>query len=150
MGYALCRLPGIVASGSWHLWYPELSFAMLGGSTLASWKSLERHLDARVHNEGHVENTFELSLTFGRFHVRWTRKGMFVHACLQVCLLVCLGNRISMSGIGRTSIWQGMFCKNLLSRKFDCLWACRPCFHDLGWPWNQFSWLLLPWNWFEI
>ena len=49
MGYALCRWPrlspiasgllirGIVASGSWHLWYPDLSVGMLGDLTLASW-----------------------------------------------------------------------------------------------------------------
>ena len=52
MGYALCRWPrpllialglqvlGIVARGSWHFWYANLSFCMLGGCTLAPWDDL--------------------------------------------------------------------------------------------------------------
>ena len=49
------QILGIVASGSWHFWYPDLSFGMLGGLTLASWRSLGRSWDTGEHNKGHFE-----------------------------------------------------------------------------------------------
>ena len=48
------QILGIVASGSWHLWYPDLSFGMLGGLTLASWGTLGRCWDTGEHNKGHL------------------------------------------------------------------------------------------------
>ena len=48
------QILGIVASGSWHLWYPDLSFGMLGGLSLASWVTLGRSWDTGEHNKGHL------------------------------------------------------------------------------------------------
>ena len=67
MGYALCRRPptiahclglqilSIIASGSWHFWYANLSFGMIGGFTLAPWGTLGRFWDTGEHNKGHFE-----------------------------------------------------------------------------------------------
>ena len=49
------QIPGIVASGSWHFWYANLSFVMLVGFTLASWGTLGRSWDIGEHNKGHLE-----------------------------------------------------------------------------------------------
>ena len=102
MGYALCRVPpiialglqilGIVASGSWHLWYPDLSFGMLGGLTLASWGTLKRSWDIREHNKGHSEVLARILSIFNGFrdpiltvfYVPWTKKG--AHRCHLACL----------------------------------------------------------------
>ena len=63
--YALCRRPrpllialglqilGIGARGSWHFWYANLSFGMLGGFTLASWGTLGRSKNTGEHSAGH-------------------------------------------------------------------------------------------------
>ena len=41
--------------GSWHLWYLNLCFGMLGGFTLASWRTLGRSWDIGEHQKGHFE-----------------------------------------------------------------------------------------------
>ena len=46
---------GIVASGSWHLWYPDLSFGMLGGLTFGVLGALGRSWDTGEHKKGHFE-----------------------------------------------------------------------------------------------
>ena len=62
VGYALCHRPqallialglqilGIVASGSWHFWYPDLSFDMLGGfgTILGLWGAKQRHFEVQA------------------------------------------------------------------------------------------------------
>ena len=65
MGYALCRRPPTIAHyfkivDSWHFykqirgsWCPDLSFGMLGASTLASWGTLRRSWDSGEHKKDH-------------------------------------------------------------------------------------------------
>ena len=78
MGYTLCRRPptrpllialglqilGIVASGSWHLWYTNLPFRMIGSFTLVSWGTLSFFWDNREHNNGHFEVQAWISTDF--------------------------------------------------------------------------------------
>ena len=104
IGYALCRRPrsllialglqilGIVASGSWHPWYPDLSFGMLGGLTLAPWMSLGRSWDIGEHNKGHFEVQARIPTILGGcrdpiltvVEVPWTKKSG--HGCHLACM----------------------------------------------------------------
>ena len=61
------QILGIVATGSWHPCFPDLSFGMLGGLTLASCGSLGRSWDIGEHNNGHFEVLTRISLIFGGF-----------------------------------------------------------------------------------
>ena len=45
----------VVAPGSWHLWYPDLSFGMLCAFTLTSWGNLGRSWDIGDHKKGPFE-----------------------------------------------------------------------------------------------
>ena len=45
------QILGIVASASWHLWYANLSFGMIGCFTLACWGTLGQFWDIGEHNK---------------------------------------------------------------------------------------------------
>ena len=49
------QILGIVASGSWHFWYSNLLFGMIGCFTLVSWGTLGRFWDTGEHNNGRFE-----------------------------------------------------------------------------------------------
>ena len=77
MADALCRLAPTIAHCSkivdscyfckqiLDFWGPNLSFGMLGASTLASWGTLGRSWDIGEHNKGHFEVQADFLLIFG-------------------------------------------------------------------------------------
>ena len=79
------------------------------------------------HSKGHFEVHARISLYFcwilGSHFENFSRT-LDQNKCVCLCLSpgFCSGDfwvRIWMSGIGKTSIWQGRYCKNHLSRKLD-------------------------------
>ena len=70
------QILGIVASGSWHFWYTNLSFRMIGSFTLVSWGTLAFLPDTREHNNGHFEVQARISTDFGGFYCPWVLFGM--------------------------------------------------------------------------
>ena len=58
------QILGIVVSRSWHSWYPNLIFGMVGGLTLASWGTLGRSWDIGERKEGHFEVQARVSVDF--------------------------------------------------------------------------------------
>ena len=79
MGYALCRWPpniahcfrtveiiGIVASGSWHFWYPDLSFGMLQPASQPASQLLR---SSDVEEEVFLRNNFQPYFGFQYFPI---------------------------------------------------------------------------------
>ena len=54
-----------------------------------------------------------------------------------------------VSGIAKTSIWQGKYCKNQLSQKLDFLWFQGPFFMILGSLGTNFHDYCCPGDWLE-
>ena len=106
-----------------HFCYPDLSFGMLGGLTLASWWSLGRSWDTTKDSLGSMPGFLSISGGFRdpilkTFQVFWIKTG--VCSCLSpIFFSGDFWVRIWMSRIGKSSIWQGMYCKNQLSQKLD-------------------------------
>ena len=125
---------------SWHfckeisgLRCPRVSFGMLGASTLGSWGALGRSWGDPGTLEGTRKDLVRSRLGFSRlcvdlgdlfwklFKYLWTKKEDFSYlfpGCFFWWFLVW----IWVSGIAKTSICHGRYCKNQLSQKFDFLW----------------------------
>ena len=105
MGYALCRQPltiaialrwrilGFFCKHTLDLWCADLSFGMLGASSLASWDTLGRSLGTRRHKQGHFAVQASICLDLGwisgvhnieSFSSTLTKKGVFLNTCFQV------------------------------------------------------------------
>ena len=111
------------------LWCPWVSFGMLGASTLASWRTLGRYWDGPGTILGHwraqgrtlwgpgldfVDFLMILGTHSESFLTIFGPKNRFFHIYFQVAFSVGFWVWIWVSGIGKTSIWHGRYCKNQL------------------------------------
>ena len=121
---------------------------MLGAFTLASWGPwdgpgtiLGRSWDDPGTLKGTRKDTVSSRLGFYRFFIDlgdpfWKLFGYFrtkqKSYLFQVAFSDCFWVWIRASGIGKTSIWHGRYCKNQLSQKLDFLWFQGRFFMILG------------------
>ena len=108
------QILGIAANGSWHLWYPDLSFGMLraggfcddlgtlGSTTKDAWRS-----------------RLEVSLICCGFRDTISTKKMCLFMLVSRLLFLVIFKSVWMSGIGKPSISLGRYCKDQLSQKLD-------------------------------
>ena len=99
---------------------------MLGASTLASWGTLGRSWDDPGTLEGTRKDPVSSRLGFYRFFVDlgdrflkvfgdfWTNKNDFFICISRLLFLMILGLN---SGVRKTIIWHGRYCKNQLSQR---------------------------------
>ena len=146
----VCWLAGWMLD-SWHfcnqfsgLWCPWVSFGMLGASTLASWRTLGRSCDDPGTVEGTGKDPVRSRLGFywffddsgdpfwELFGYFWSKKEVFFHIYFQVAFSVGFWVWIWVSGLAKTRIWHGRYCKNQLSQKLDFLWFQGHFFMILG------------------
>ena len=136
--------------GSWHFWYPNLLFGMLGGFTLASWGTLGRSWDTGEHKKGQFEVQAWFLLIFGASgDPIWKLFGYLgpenVHFVMHVSRLLFLMVFGFESGCKTKHFAREVLQKSTL-QKLEFSWFQGRFFHDFGWRWDEFSCLLLPWR----
>ena len=133
---------------------------MLAASTLPSWEPWEhperilgRSWDIREYKKGHCEVQacfFRFLVDLGDpfkeiFRYMWTEKHGFFISISRLLFLMIFGSEFGCLGLetqafGKGGIAKISFCRNWIYHD------SRDNFYDFWWPWDQFSWLLLPWR----
>ena len=118
---------GIAASGSWHSWYPKLSFERLEGFSLASWGTLG-DLGTLGSMTKETLRSRPVFLTFfcrfrdamlRVFRVPRTKNSAFVHACFQVVLSYDFWVGSGCLGLQNRALGKGDIAKNSFQRKLE-------------------------------
>ena len=130
---------------------------MLGASTLASWRSLGRSLDDPGTLEGTRKGPVRSRLGFFRFFVdlgihsesffgTFGQKKQFFSYLFPGCFFCWfLGLNLGVRVCKNKHLAWKVLQKSTFA-EIGFLVIPGSFFHDFGWPWDQFSWLLLPWR----
>ena len=139
---------------SWHFWYPDLSFGMLGGCTLAFWP-----WDDLETLGSTTKDTLRSRLGLFQFLVDlvtpfWNLFGYL--GLKKVCLFMLVSRFLFLMIFGsefNLDVWHlknKHFASEALQKSSfaEVVFLSIPgsVFHDFECPWDQFSWLLLSWR----
>ena len=160
----MCWLAGSWMADSWHfckqisgLWCPWVSFGMLGASTLASWGTLGRSWDDPGTLGSTREDTVRSRLGFYLFFADlgypfrkifeyiWTENMIFSYLFPGCFFWWFLGLNLGVWDWKTKHLAREVLQKSTFA-EIQFLMIPRSFFHDFGWPWDQFSWFLLPWR----
>ena len=144
--------------GLWCLW---VSFGMLGASTLASWRSLGRSWDDPGTILGHwraqgrtlwgpgldfIDFLVILGTHSESFVGTFGQKKQFFSYLFPGCFFCWfLGLNLGVWDWKNKNLAWKVLQKSTFA-EIGFLVIPGSFFHDFGWPWDQFSWLLLPWR----